>query len=375
MTLEFGFLLFFCILWHVTQIGTASMDSKHAVIRRILGNYSSVSSPSSESSVTTINVTFAPIAILDLVEATQVFTFSAGLKLEWFDSRLSWDLDEFPSVYTIDVHPDVLWTPSLIIPNGADRISDIKVNLPLMIDHTGRVKGFITEVFKTNCYIDTTNYPFDHQECHIGLFSLGESLATSQDDIFDMFQMYFTGSTEWDVVNVTISEKTIAEKNYSYTLIDVAFVLKRHSIFYVLNVIFPMTLLSFMNAFVFLLPVESGEKISYLLSIFVSVSVFLNFANDSLSKSSNVSRMTYFLVSMLAESFLALIATLIILNRHHGVGLASTFKGRRSIGVSVEDKAERNPGGQTMEIKGKKERILFFFFIIMSISSLCVFLL
>ncbi|XP_046571004.1 CHRNA7-FAM7A fusion protein-like [Haliotis rubra] len=85
--------------------------------------------------------------------------------------------------------------------------------------------------------------------------------------------------------------------------------LKRQSHFYVLSIIIPMALTSIMNAFVFILPADSGEKVSFLVSIFVSHAVFLNFVYDIMPRTSTrAPKIMIYLICILLQSFLALLA-------------------------------------------------------------------
>jgi hypothetical protein len=51
--------------------------------------------------------------------------------------------------------------------------------------------------------------------------------------------------------------------------------LKRRTIFFTLCLVMPMVVTSYMTSLVFLLPRASGEKISYLVTLSVSTSVFV----------------------------------------------------------------------------------------------------
>ena len=57
--------------------------------------------------------------------------------------------------------------------------------------------------------------------------------------------------------------------------------------FYVMNVVLPILLLSLMNCLVFLLPVDSGEKMTVSVTVFLSFAVFMSLINDSLPQNSD----------------------------------------------------------------------------------------
>ena len=60
----------------------------------------------------------------------------------------------------------------------------------------------------------------------------------------------------------------------------------RRTQFYNLNVMMPIVLTSLLVVLVFIVPVESGEKVSYVLTVFLSLAVLLTIVADSLPSTS-----------------------------------------------------------------------------------------
>lgn len=59
-------------------------------------------------------------------------------------------------------------------------------------------------------------------------------------------------------------------------------ILKRKPLFYVVNVIFPSTILMIMDTIGFFIPPESGERISFKITLLLGYSVFLVIASETL---------------------------------------------------------------------------------------------
>ena len=79
--------------------------------------------------------------------------------------------------------------------------------------------------------------------------------------------------------------------------------LKRKSTFYVFNILIPMVLLSFLNVLTFVLPVSSGERASYAVTVFLSLAVFLTIVASEIPKNSNtISIVSVYMTAMLALS-------------------------------------------------------------------------
>ena len=59
-----------------------------------------------------------------------------------------------------------------------------------------------------------------------------------------------------------MNETLSGQANVSYPVITILFHLDRLPTYFVVNIVIPSVLISILSTFVFLLPVESGEKIS-----------------------------------------------------------------------------------------------------------------
>ena len=94
--------------------------------------------------------------------------------------------------------------------------------------------------------------------------------------------------------------------------------LQRRPEYFALNILAPIFLLCFLNPFVFLLPSESGERISYTVTIFLSLAVFMTLFSDTMPKSSEpMSRISYFLLIAMAYSTVLCIVTILLLRIYY----------------------------------------------------------
>jgi hypothetical protein len=57
-------------------------------------------------------------------------------------------------------------------------------------------------------------------------------------------------------------------------IVDIYLKLKRQPMFFVLNLILPVCLMSILNIFVFLLPADSGERVGYAITVLLAIAVF-----------------------------------------------------------------------------------------------------
>ncbi len=113
----------------------------------------------------------------------------------------------------------------------------------------------------------------------------------------------------WDLVNLTSEHQTTNYGWESFAHVVVYFDIRRRSVFYVANVIVPSVIINYLATFNFLIPCESGEKISYAVTVFLAQTVNMMVISDQLPKGGD--RMPilsqYFLIALcfMAVSLLA----------------------------------------------------------------------
>ncbi|XP_071083698.1 uncharacterized protein [Haliotis cracherodii] len=114
--------------------------------------------------------------------------------------------------------------------------------------------------------------------------------------------------------------------NASNEWIEVTLVLQRRPMFYILNNILPVVFLSFLNTFAFLLPEESGEKMSLCVSILLSYAMFLTLINSYLpANSDHLCFFSVYVTLLVLISTLTCLVTIfmLILHTHLQRGMAS----------------------------------------------------
>ena len=100
-------------------------------------------------------------------------------------------------------------------------------------------------------------------------------------------------------------------------IVELQIILKRRALYFIINMLAPILLLSVLNPLVFVLPVDSGERVSYSITIFLSFAVFMSLISENMPKSSEpMSILSYFLVLTMAMSTLICILTIVTLRMH-----------------------------------------------------------
>ena len=118
---------------------------------------------------------------------------------------------------------------------------------------------------------------------------------------------------EWDLI------KSVAfVDSQRYAQFQIQLVLARRSTLLMLITILPSVILSILNIMVFLLPPESGERISFTLTLLLALAVFLTIMSDNIPKSSSPMPILSYLIGLqLFLSAIICFVTVINLNFYY----------------------------------------------------------
>ena len=86
----------------------------------------------------------------------------------------------------------------------------------------------------------------------------------------------------------------------------------------IVNIVLPILFLCILNVLVFILPAESGERVSYAITVLLAIAVFMTIISDTLPKKSEpLPLISYFLIIDLIVSALTSLFTILNLRIYH----------------------------------------------------------
>ena len=143
--------------------------------------------------------------------------------------------------------------------------------------------------FRTTCQVDLTRFPFDRQTCFINLTSWMYPIQYVELNVRSKYVMvgHMQPNGEWDLLRAFGDRFLVNNRFGVMAIIYFTIELKRKSRFYVMHVVVPAVTMSIMSVFVFVLPVESGEKISLGISLFIAYSVLILLVADNMPTNAN----------------------------------------------------------------------------------------
>ncbi|XP_069122171.1 uncharacterized protein [Argopecten irradians] len=264
------------------------------------------------------------LSVNQLEMIDQSLSVTGWFTVEWNDQRLSWTKTNYDDVDHIYATDSEIWKPELMIDNAVDDVSILQDdNLLFRVSYTGKVDWEMPQIFVTSCSIDTTYYPFDTQECAIDVTSWSHS--KDELELFHLRNYVDTNDIaengEWKYVGSRVEplviKETIANRTTNFSLLKFVVILNRRYEYYVANIILPVLITSFLIILVFVLPVDSGEKVSYALTVLLALAVLLTLIADSMPNTSNtVSILSVYLAYTLIMGVLAVGLTVLIIRIH-----------------------------------------------------------
>ncbi|GFR71229.1 neuronal acetylcholine receptor subunit alpha-6 [Elysia marginata] len=191
---------------------------------------------------------------------------------------------------------------------------------PLSVFSDGAVTWAPGSIFPASCKLDLTKYPFDQQDCRILMLSMNYNVSEMEFVVSDstVGQTFFTQNGQWDISNMSIETLARSIGAEAKSAIVINFRVTRKPTFLVISMLLPIAFLSLLNLMVFVIPVDSGEKISYGITVLLALSVFMSIMSSMLpSSSESMPLMISYIFILMIISVLTVVDSIIIVGLHH----------------------------------------------------------
>ncbi|XP_060136983.1 acetylcholine receptor subunit alpha isoform X2 [Zootoca vivipara] len=256
-------------------------------------------------------------------EVNQIVATNVRLKQQWKDVNLKWKPEDYGGVKQIRITSSELWRPDLVLYNNADGDFAIVQDTKVLLDYTGHITWTPPAIFKSYCEIIVTHFPFDEQNCSmkLGTWTYDGTVVAifPESDRPDLSN--FMPSGEWVMKDYRGWKHWVTYAccpDTPYLDITYHFVLQRLPLYFIVNVIIPCLLFSFLTGLVFYLPTDSGEKMTLSISVLLSLTVFLLVIVELIpSTSSAVPLIGKYMLFTMVFVIASIIITVIVINTHH----------------------------------------------------------
>ncbi|KAH3851032.1 hypothetical protein DPMN_093509 [Dreissena polymorpha] len=255
------------------------------------------------------------VSIQDFNEVEEKISFTALLYLAWNDERLVWDPKDYGGIDNLYIDVSKIWAPQLMLTNVVNKNERLSEDWhTVRVNASGWCLYIIANVFTSSCDVDVTFYPWDTQTCSLDF--MPANYGVDKMILYPIYHKveltYYSPNGAWDLMDTSVTSEL-----YSF-MVRFNVVLERKPRFAIVNVILPLIIMSALNILVFLIPTECGERISFCLTVLLSIAVFLTLVGDNLPKNSNpMSLFSYYLVSVLAISAAITLSVICSLHMYH----------------------------------------------------------
>ncbi|KAG5842863.1 hypothetical protein ANANG_G00182260 [Anguilla anguilla] len=300
-----------------------SMQGPHqrTLLRELLKDYNRMERPvANDSHTLTVNLSMILVQIMDVDEKNQVLTTNVWLQMHWYDHYLQWNQSAYPGVKNLRFTTDQIWTPDILLYNSADDKFDSTFKTNVKVNSNGFCQYLPPGIFMSTCNVDVRWFPFDIQKCELkfGSWTFDGWLLDLQ--MTDADVSGYMPNGEWDLVGVPGTRNEVFYDCCKEPYPDVTFTvtIRRRTLYYALNLLIPCVLLSSMTLLIFLLPADSGEKISLGITVLLSLTVFMLLVAEIMpATSDSIPLIGQYFASIMIIVGMSVIATVIVLQYHH----------------------------------------------------------
>ncbi|XP_049591881.1 acetylcholine receptor subunit alpha [Syngnathus scovelli] len=299
-------------------------EDETRLVNHLFNGYNKVVRPVNHfSEAVVVTVGLQLIQLIEVDEVNQIVTSNVRLRQQWTDVNLNWNPDDYGGIRKIRIPSLDIWKPDLVLYNNADGDFAIIHETKVLLEHTGKITWNPPAIFKSYCEIIVLHFPFDLQNCSmkLGTWTYDGLLVVINQESDRPDLSNFMESGEWVLKDYRSWKHWVTYTccpDKPYLDITYHFLMLRLPLYYIVNVIVPCMLFSFLTGLVFYLPTDSGEKMTLSISVLLSLTVFLLVIVELIpSTSSAVPLIGKYMLFTMVFVIASIIITVIVINTHH----------------------------------------------------------
>ncbi|XP_035658995.1 uncharacterized protein LOC118404113 [Branchiostoma floridae] len=302
---------------------SCSVDIKGTLQDDLLDGYSPNQAPDAETKNRTLVIFSGNVEqITDLDEKKELLVASLVIEFTWQDSRLKWKSQYYGNTKILSVPGSSIWTPTLTLKRNADPLYKLPKDVPILISTDGTVTWRVETLTSTICNADPFLFPADTMECHI-CFSISAIEQTIECGGGNACGVWSPPQQEgeWNRKDKIFAE---GNKTACFTVH-----LERIPLFHIATTVGPCVILVVLMTITFVMPIDKGDRISFGVTIQLSMVVSLVFVTEVLPVKGALPFFATLIVVCMGLMGLFLFFTMYIISLHDKEGslspIAKTF--------------------------------------------------
>ena len=307
----------FC-LGLISNVETAKLQDAKRLQADLTNGYNKHLRPvQNQDDQVTVRVGLGVFALQEFDEVLEKFSVVGIFEISWQDESMVWDPANYSGINKTVLGYEDIWKPELILTNPSDKLDSFGKDWQVIrFTSDGEALWVPVDLIKSTCSVNVYYFPFDIQECkietYVWAYTASEVKIVSTKKTVNTGLLAEHGS--WSVIG-TEAKAEVDGPVYKGTF---SFRLRRKPQYIIVNVVLPVLFLCILNVLVFFLPPESGERVSYTITVLLSIAVFMTIVSDTLPKTSEpLPLISYLLMISLIISSMIAVITIFNLRLYH----------------------------------------------------------
>ncbi|XP_019358649.1 PREDICTED: acetylcholine receptor subunit gamma [Gavialis gangeticus] len=271
--------------------GVLGRNQEEQLLSDLMADYDRSLRPARrEEDIIDVSLKLTLTNLISLKEREEMLTTNIWIEMQWRDYRLQWDKEKYDNISLLRVPSTMVWLPDIVLENNIDGTFEITLYTNVLLGPDGSIQWLPPAIYRSSCSIFVTYFPFDWQNCslvfqsqtysakEINLLLTVEGGKTLEWITIDTEA--FTENGEW-VIKHRPAKKLVNAGHFTpddvgYQQVVFYLIIQRKPLFYIINVIVPCVLLSFVAVLVYFLPAKAGgQKCTVSINVLLAQTVFL----------------------------------------------------------------------------------------------------
>ena len=275
--------------------------------------------PNTGSVNVTLGIAIRAFNNIDHIEGT--INMNIWLRYYWQDINYGWNPLEWNNITNIKLNSDPeldnsLWIPDIYLYNTAEKPLNELDYSNIVLNYDGSIFWSRPGLLKSTCQFDLTYFPFDTQLCYLkfGSWSYDSSEIVLKKNNISIDISNLQENEEWVIGDYYTIKNSVKYACCKHEYEDIMFFyeLKRKSEYYNINIIIPTFATASLMILTLLVPWDSGERISFAVTILLSIIVFLLILSDNLPKTDKFPLLSKMIIGLIYFSLIGVIFTVLI---------------------------------------------------------------
>ncbi|XP_037648463.1 5-hydroxytryptamine receptor 3A-like [Sebastes umbrosus] len=242
------------------------------------------------TTTTLVQLDMVLYGILQVDEKSQAVTSHIWFQTRWMDEFLTWNSSDFCGIKVLNIPRSRLWIPYIYIEEDVSDTGAIYNSPTVSLSASGVVVTHGRQRLTSTCRMNLALFPFDTQICSITFTSMtldagSITLGTFFNDtnLAQYSEQLMVTQGEWDLNNLEILDYSLAKGDEMYHItLTYKVTISRRPLLYVVNLIVPLFLFLILDVASFFINEARGEKLSFKVTVLLSISVLLLILKDML---------------------------------------------------------------------------------------------